>query len=472
MPELDFNSWAGLAAIGAAVGLFWSNLRNLLSQLSGVLVYQSSISSQLTEAVVTELRLNYKVMPTGLLWYACKLMKLDGAALYRLVPWCLPNGISIWRGKHGTFLVSPKDGFFLYSLRFFSDPTALVRESLENYNRKRDEMGITSTRYYVQRVIGTAGDGGRQEVAAIVRQGSNSSSEAPVDPGAGTWNYPIPGVDRSFMYPDQDFMPDATLSDPLRGLFFPERVHTMLKALNNWYTQREWYYERGLPWRTGVLLHGPGGTGKSSLARVIAEKMGLPLYQFYLNTLTDKEFVHEWDRMDAPCVVALEDFDTVFHGREPVTIHKSLSFECVLNQISGVNSMSGVLLVVTTNNLQHIDAAMGQVDEHGRPTRPGRIDHICYLGAAEPEQRQQIAQHVLGGWADDLIPLALRQLENATAAQCTSICAQLALERLAENETQSRSRLHRHAEGHVEVPEVAVCSTPTEIDAHRVSSRG
>jgi SpoVK/Ycf46/Vps4 family AAA+-type ATPase len=69
----------------------------------------------------------------------------------------------------------------------------------------------------------------------------------------------------------------------------------------------------------GVCLAGPPGTGKSSLARGVAQQFGLPLYAVELATMTDRDLIRAWQRArnDAPAVVLIEDVDTVFEGRKP-----------------------------------------------------------------------------------------------------------------------------------------------------------
>lgn len=47
-----------------------------------------------------------------------------------------------------------------------------------------------------------------------------------------------------------------------------------------------WYANRGIPYRRGYLFHGPPGTGKSSLAWVIAGVFGLDIYCISLVELT------------------------------------------------------------------------------------------------------------------------------------------------------------------------------------------
>lgn len=318
-------------------------------------------------------------------------------------------------------------------------------------HRKVREMDNTSAgNYRVIPVMGTVGQN-RHEWGDDHGAGNKAadSGSKPTALGAHTnefgsdsraWNDPNPRVDKSFMYESHRYLRDAKRHDPLRGLFYPDDALAMLDGLKHWYKRRDWYQERGIPWRTGVMMWGPGGTGKSSMAKVIAQTLGLPLYQYYLNTLNDRDFVRRWSSMDTPCVVALEDFDTVFHGRESTTVHKSLSFECVLNQISGINSLNGVLLVVTTNHLDKIDAALGQIDDNGRPTRPGRIDHILHMGSTTEKQRQQIADYTLSDLAPDMVDRLVLENPETTAAQFQSLCIQTALDRMAEQTVRSKTR--------------------------------
>lgn len=427
---------AGVVAGAAALGAFWQQARGLAQHVSGVVLLQKTVEGGMSQPLALHIREKYRKLPSGLSTYRGMLAQLDGQAVNSYVPFDMPNGTSIWYGRRGLFVVSVSGGIKLISLRWLSNPQGLVTDALEACNQRA--MSSTYSNFYVRRIMGTAGERPNFE-----RQGdsparvSGNSLSAP-EVSDDSMRMPDYSVDRSFMYAPERYMPNQRKADPMRGLFFPPEVHALITSLKHWHDRQDWYQQHGIPWRTGALLHGPGGTGKSSLARVVAETLGLPLYQFYLNTLTDREFVREWDELMTPCVVALEDFDTVFHGREPVTVHKSLSFECVLNQISGISAINGILLIVTTNRLEHIDPALGQLDNKGRPTRPGRIDHILHMGATTPDQRTEIARFVLGGWADDLIPGLLAEGSGAMAAQFQSMCVQAALHRLGETTKTER----------------------------------
>ena len=441
--SMSLMTGVGITAVIAAIGGFWSQAKGFMRYITGFVVLQKNVSHNMAYHVGRHVRKHYRKAPSGLGNYRALVMQVDDDTMVSLVPFHMPTQTSIWFGKRGAFLVSSSQGDFnIVSLRGISDPDGLIIDALMQARAERSqETRDTSGNFYVRRIMGSAGD----PTAGYRNQQAATNSNAPISRGGGTsdeplsdnlssFNNPDSFIDKSFMYDKERYLKADKKRDPFQGLFFESDVKGLMDDMKNWYRREDWYRSHGIPWRMGALLHGPGGTGKSSLAAAAAETLGLPLYQYYLNTLTDREFVREWDDMQVPCVVALEDFDTVFHGRESVTVHRSLSFECVLNQISGIRSVNGVMLIVTTNKIEHIDSALGQMDVNGRPTRPGRIDRILHMGNTSLKQRQEIAHYVLDGWAEDVIDKMVNEGVDTTAAQFQSICISAALELLRENE--------------------------------------
>lgn len=437
---MSFLTGLSLTAIIAAVVGFFRQVQQFLRHVSSLLLFQKKVSASLSVPVGAYIKTKCRKVPSGLGTFISIYGSIDDSSLTTHIPFEIPPSTGIWRSDFGTFFVSASgEGMTLMSLRHFSDPQGLVKAAIEFHQELAAKSINGEGNFYVNQVIGTAGDTSYDgEGRPRSRSRGNNTLDEPassVSQGGHTnWEEIDTRIAKSFMYEPHRYIKNQQGKDPLRGLFFDDHVHQMLAGLRNWFSQRQWYEDHGIPWRTGVMTHGPGGTGKSSLARATAQILGIPLYQFYLNTLTDREFMREWDSMTTPCVVAFEDFDTVFHGREPVTVHKSLSFECVLNKISGISSTNGVLLMVNTNHIEHIDPALGQLDANGRPTRPGRIDYILELKYTSEKVRSQIAEFVLGGWAADLVEevCAVGRTADFTAAQFQSLCIQAALKRKAE----------------------------------------
>ena len=220
---------------------------------------------------------------------------------------------------------------------------------------------------------------------------------------------------------------------PFGSLYYSDEVMKTVDDINQWLKRKEWFLERNLPWKRGVLLYGPAGTGKSSLAKAIAQQFGLPLNHFYLSTMDDDDFKRAWGNSvtNSPCIILLEDFDNVFNKRNPVNKEQNLNFVTLLNTISGVQDSSGVLLIITTNHIENIDDAIGVYTDKNTSSRPGRIDRIVYLGEMDEMPRKKLINKILKDWPE-LADVAMNETKNFTAAQVQEYCIQKALIKLQE----------------------------------------
>lgn len=252
---------------------------------------------------------------------------------------------------------------------------------------------------------------------------------------------------------------------PLEDLIFPQRIKNLIREILLWRNNRDWYQERGIPWKRGWLCYGPPGTGKTALARAFAEELDMPLFVYNLSEMGNHELMKAWADMQAsvPCVALIEDIDNVFHGREnvarrgfgPLFMPRKkkekngdeegeegrgfgmLSFDTLLNCLDGVERSDGVFTIVTTNDISKVDPALGQPRQlpdgsvEFISTRPGRIDKAVELTYMENSDKKLMANRILGEYEE----VYLKMLEfvdrfpdlQETPAQFQERCAQIAL---------------------------------------------
>ncbi|WP_373545054.1 AAA family ATPase [Chamaesiphon sp.] len=142
----------------------------------------------------------------------------------------------------------------------------------------------------------------------------------------------------------------------------------LFKDLDRFLQSRDLYRQRGIPWRRGYLFYGPPGTGKSSLIQAIASFYGRQLVSLSLTDMDDSALLRAWSEITATSIVALEDIDSVFSGRQPLG---ELSFSALLNTLDGAGAVEGSITILTTNHRQQLDPAL---------IRPGRCDREFELG--------------------------------------------------------------------------------------------
>lgn len=137
-----------------------------------------------------------------------------------------------------------------------------------------------------------------------------------------------------------------------------------------------YWRSKGLGWHTAIVLHGPPGNGKSSIAKALAAQFHYNLYTINLRSLKDEDLPR---LPTAKGIYLIEDFSAINLGtqKDGMVENDHVSLSGLLNFIDGAWTPDGAVFIMTCNELPVLDEAL---------RRPGRMDKIVYVGnATEPQ---------------------------------------------------------------------------------------
>ena len=185
----------------------------------------------------------------------------------------------------------------------------------------------------------------------------------------------------------------------------------------------------------GVLLVGPPGTGKTLLAKAVAGEANVPFF-----SIAGSEFVEMFvgqgaarvrdlfkqAKEKAPCIVFIDEIDTIGKKRDGSGIAGNDEREQTLNQLltemDGFDGSSGVVILAATNRPETLDKAL---------LRPGRFDRRVPVELPDLQGREAIlrvhAKDVM--MADDIDYKAVaRATSGASGAELANLINEAALQ--------------------------------------------
>lgn len=178
---------------------------------------------------------------------------------------------------------------------------------------------------------------------------------------------------------------------------------------------KEWYNDRGIPYRRGYLLYGPPGTGKTSFIQSLASKVKMNVAILNLSAASDDDSLSSaLAQLPKGCILVIEDVDH-YQFDEGLQEKKdegksnkksnSVSVSGILNAIDGIASLEEsrkyfykclnqhththtmgshhflLVIFMTCNDMNTIPPAL---------IRPGRIDLKIHMGYIDDYQAKLI----------------------------------------------------------------------------------
>lgn len=460
---MDFGSTGGIVggvAIIAFIAATWRYIRSFLGYLRSLIIVEVDLStySCFQEGMVAYMKKDLKhfvISPDkqfeGHYQFIRKYNRSKEIAIenlyykkyiafYNKCPFLFSSNFSFFSGGNGQSANGTQgSGAKIYYLRWTLDIDSLIANAVETYNKNKVNEDNVDGNIKRFEIIKYYGEG------SIHSRNSNSNNHGLVSesPKSDSWSghhlksQIIIGGKRLIGYEVSD-LDRGTKSEksPFDIYAYPDHVMELVKEIMLWKSSKDWYAERDIEWRRGWLLHGKQGTGKTTLIKGIGQELDVPIILFDLASMSNTEFNNYWHQAKSygPCIVVFEDFDSVFSKRENKLGHQGggLSFDSILNCLSGVDEANGVFLIVTTNKVDEIDEALGKpLDCEGiisDSTRPGRIDKTIKFGAMGYREKRMIAAKMLKDVDNIDIDDIINNTPEYTAAQFKEKCTAIALE--------------------------------------------
>ncbi|KAK7180137.1 hypothetical protein DPSP01_012278 [Paraphaeosphaeria sporulosa] len=174
----------------------------------------------------------------------------------------------------------------------------------------------------------------------------------------------------------------------------------IISDVENFFDGQETYQNLKVPWKRGIIYYGPPGNGKTISIKAMMhslyqrgidgdKKLSVPtLYVRSLSSFAGPEYslqsIFTKARQVAPCYLVFEDLDSIVNDNVR---------SYFLNEVDGLKSNDGILMVGSTNHLDRLDPGISK--------RPSRFDRKYYFPDPDYAQRVQYAKYWQGKLKDN-----------------------------------------------------------------------
>jgi len=176
--------------------------------------------------------------------------------------------------------------------------------------------------------------------------------------------------------------------------------------------------------RSGIILHGPPGNGKSGLVRHFAYKYKIPVYVMsFMKELDNHSIIRMFARVIGPAIILMEDFCTFYDGRKCLLEEPKFTFDTILNSIDGTYSNSNnILYIMTGNHIDKFDFALKSrpsrfkiVTEVKNPSAEAKYE-ILYKNAALLAYKEYLQPIINGNYSLDVVLFVKESIEHGIHA--------------------------------------------------------
>ena len=160
--------------------------------------------------------------------------------------------------------------------------------------------------------------------------------------------------------------------------------YELFNFLDSWLENMEYMYSLSLSHKIGILLCGNPGTGKTSLAKMIATKYNLNIVKINFNAIS--EIITNEDYLEKlnDSMVLIEDIDCLVTSRDSSndSSYKE-NFQALLQLLDGIKTFKKTIFVATTNYEEKLDEAL---------VRDGRFDIKIHMRNMDKEDAIELCK--------------------------------------------------------------------------------
>lgn len=198
------------------------------------------------------------------------------------------------------------------------------------------------------------------------------------------------------------------------------------------------YQEMSVASPKGFLISGEPGTGKTLFAKHIAKKINLPMVvvntTYLVSNIEKIKDVFDIARNNSPCILFFDEIDSLLTNPKTmfsVDTNKQKVLNTMLSEIDGVKSLSGVLIIGTTNHFHNIAPAA---------KRSGRLSENIEIRVPTYKDRKEIWESYLNKKKIEGINIESLVLstEGFTGADINEAVNQACLYALFDNENKMK----------------------------------
>jgi proteasome regulatory subunit len=287
------------------------------------------------------------------------------------------------------------------------------------------------------------------EVSPSIRDDLEAGDRVAINDSFAVQTVLEPETDARAQAMQVDDSPDMDYED-IGGL--EEQIREVIETVEQPLVNAEQFREVGIDPPSGVLLHGPPGTGKTMLAKAVANETDATFIKMAGSELVQK-FIGEGARLvrdlfelaseHEPAVIFIDEIDAIAAKRTESKTSGDAEVQRtmmqLLSEMDGFEDRGDIRIIAATNRFDMLDRAI---------LRPGRFDRLIEVPMPDWDGRKRILEiHTREMNLDDDVELATlaSDTEGFSGAELASLSTEAGMFAIRDERTEVRMSDFRDA---------------------------